>query len=253
MPGVPFTRRADPIAADPVNDAQRLQARVSNVTRGAARAAVLGVNDGLVTNVCLILAVAGADSSAQQVRIAGLASLIAGAFSMAAGEWISVRSQVELFDGIVGDLEQLAEHNPHLLLDELSSSLEDTGFATDTAHRVAEELPLDERRFIDFTARTVFGFDPSEVGSPTIAAASSLGLFTAGAIVPLAPWFFTSGSTAIAVSVGATAVASLAVGGWVSRSAGRSSLVGAARQLGIVIAASLVTYGIGTLFGTAIA
>ncbi len=182
-----------------------------------------------------------------------LASLIAGAFSMAAGEWISVRSQVELFDGIVGELNLLARRNPRLLLGELTSKLEDSGLATDTAQRVATELPLEGDRFIDFTARTVFGFDPGEVGSPNVAAVSSFFLFTAGAIVPLAPWFFTSGTGAIIISVVATALASLVVGGWVSRSSGRPATHGAMRQLAIVLAASVVTYGIGSLFGTAIA
>lgn len=248
----PYTSISASQATDPGGDAQRLQARVSTVTRGAARAAVLGVNDGLVTNVCLILAVAGASSGADAVRIAGLASLIAGAFSMAAGEWISVRSQVELFDGIVGELNRLAQRNPRLLLDELTSKLEESGLASDTAQRVATELPLEGSRFVDFTARTVFGFDPGEVGSPIVAATSSFGLFTAGAIVPLAPWFITSGTPALVASVAGTALASLFVGGWVSRSSGRPVTQGASRQLLIVLVASMVTYGIGSLFGTAI-
>ena len=110
----PYTTTAEPRVADAASDARELQDRVTAVTRGAARAAVLGVNDGLVTNVCLILAVAGASSGVSEVRIAGLASLVAGAFSMAAGEWISVRSQVELFQGIVGEMNRLAARNPRL-------------------------------------------------------------------------------------------------------------------------------------------
>ena len=248
----PYVAVSEREASDPGSDARQLQARVATVTRGGARAAVLGVNDGLVTNVCLILAVAGASSGVDEVRIAGLASLIAGAFSMAAGEWISVRSQVELFDGIVNELHRLARRNPKLLLDELTSKLEETGLATDTAQRVSTELPLEGDRFVDFTARTVFGFDPGEVGSPVVAALSSFALFVAGAIVPLAPWFFTSGNTAIVMSVTLTALASLVVGGWVSRSSDRPMIQGASRQLVIVIVASAVTYGIGSLFGTAI-
>lgn len=248
----PYVAASAPRPADPDGDAQQLQSRVAAVTRGGARAAVLGVNDGLVTNVCLILAVAGASSGADEVRIAGLASLIAGAFSMAAGEWISVRSQVELFDGIVDELHRLARRNPRLLLDALTSKLEETGLATDTAQRVSTELPLEGKRFVDFTARTVFGFDPGEVGSPIVAAVSSFALFTAGATVPLAPWFFTSGNLAIGLSVTLTALAGLVVGGWVSRSSDRPVIQGASRQLAIVIVASIVTYGIGSLFGTAI-
>jgi VIT1/CCC1 family predicted Fe2+/Mn2+ transporter len=250
---VPYTPRAEPRPSDAGADAAELAARASAVNRGAARAAVLGVNDGLVTNVCLILAVAGATSTAGDVRVAGLASLIAGAFSMAAGEWISVRSQAELYQGVVGELQRLTTRNPRLVLDELARSLTDRGFARDTAHRVAAELPLDERSFIDFSTNILFGVDPEELGSPWIAAGSSLGLFAIGAAVPLAPWFFTGGAVAIAISVAATAIVSMGVGAWVARSAGRPTWIGAARQLAIVIAASAVTYGIGNLFGTTVA
>lgn len=248
-----YTAPAAPRVGDADADARELHARVASVSRGAARAAVLGVNDGLVTNVCLILAVAGASSGSGPVRIAGMASLIAGAFSMAAGEWISVRSQVELYEGIVGELRALIARNPLLVLGELTAKLEDSGLARDTAQRVATELPLDEQKFLDFSARTVFGFDPGELGSPMTAALSSLGLFTAGATVPLLPWFFASGTTAILTSVVLTAIASLVVGGWVSRSSGRPVAGGALRQFAIVVVASAVTYGIGSVFGTAVA
>lgn len=249
----PYTAAAQPRATDTTRDAIELRARVASVNRGAARAAVLGVNDGLVTNVCLILAVAGASTGADNVRIAGLASLIAGAFSMAAGEWISVRSQVELYEGIIGELRALIARNPKLILDELTSKLVESGLARDTAQRVATELPLDERKFLDFSARTVFGFDPGEVGSPMTAAVSSLGLFAVGATVPLVPWFITSGTGAVIASVVATGIASLVVGGWVSRSSDRPVARGALRQLAIVVVASAVTYAIGDLFGTAVA
>jgi hypothetical protein len=108
-------------------DAMELEDRITKVVRGAARAAVLGVNDGLVSNVCLILAVAGADASRSSVRLAGFASLIAGALSMAAGEWISVRSQVELFEGILGRLRTLVSSNPELILGQLTDRLESAG------------------------------------------------------------------------------------------------------------------------------
>jgi VIT1/CCC1 family predicted Fe2+/Mn2+ transporter len=247
-----FTERAEPRVQDAARDAAELTARVSAVGRGAARAAVLGINDGLVTNLCLILAVAGADIGATEVRIAGLASLIAGAFSMAAGEWISVRSQVELYEGIVAEIRALTRRNPGLVLDELTASLVDTGLATDTAQRVATELPLDDQRFIDFSARNVFGFDTEQLGSPMTAAMSSLGLFAIGAVIPLVPWFVTEGMAAIVASVIATAIASVIVGAWVSRSSGRPILHGALRQLAIVVVVAAVTYAIGALFGTTV-
>ena len=249
----PYVEPIDPHVGDDHADATELQERVDSANRGGARAAVLGVNDGLVTNVCLILAVAGADSSASAVRIAGFASLVAGAFSMAAGEWVSVRSQVEIYEGILAELRRLVRRNPKLVLGRITDRLVESGLATDTAQRAATELPLDERKFLDFSARLVFGLNPDELGSPVTAAVSSLGLFAVGAAVPLVPWFLIDGTPAVLVSVVATAIASVAVGAWVSRSAGRPVVRGAMRQLLIVVAASAVTYGIGALFGTAVA
>ncbi len=249
----PLTPRIEPRVADNDRDAAELRGRVETVSRGGARAAVLGVNDGLVTNVCLILALAGASASASTVRTAGFASLIAGAFSMAAGEWVSVRSQVELYHGILAEIRALVQRNPRLVLGELTTKLTDAGFAHDTAQRAAAERPLDEGRFLDFSARTVFGVNPDDLGSPMTAALGSLGLFTVGALVPLVPWFLAEGPAATVASLVATAVAGLLVGGWVSGSAGRPVAPGAVRQLLIVVAAAAVTYAIGALFGTAVA
>ena len=139
------------------------------------------------------------------------------------------------------------------MLGQITDKLVDSGLATDTAQRAATELPLDEHKFLDFSARLVFGLNPDELGSPTTAAVSSLGLFGVGAAVPLVPWFFIDGTPAVLVSVAATAAASVAVGAWVSRSAERPVVRGAMRQLVIVVAAAAVTYGIGALFGTAVA
>src|SRR4051794_37837875 len=194
---IPIERRA----TDPAADAADLTRRVAQVSRGAARAAVLGVSDGLVTNICLILGVAGAQASAGSVRLAGFASLIAGAFSMAAGEWVSVRSQVELYGGLIGELRRLVSRNPRLVLDEMASHLEAAGFGRETAQIASTELPLDEPRFLRFASTTLFGLNPDELGSPMVAAMTSLGLFAAGALVPLLPWFFTSGGGAPPPSV----------------------------------------------------
>ena len=214
---------------------------------------MLGANDGLVTNLCLILAIAGASATPPAVRLAGFASLIAGAFSMAAGEWVSVSSHKELAVGLLAELRRLIARNPKLVLDELTTQLVDDGFAEDTAMQASTELPLDEDRFLNFTARTVFGVNPDELGSPVTAASSSFALFSIGALIPLAPWFFTSGAAAVGTSVVLTGLASLFIGGLVSRSSGNSTIFGAVRQLAIVVLASGITYGIGALFGTAIA
>ena len=249
----PLTDAIEPRVSDPQLGAGELQAKADQVARGGARAAVLGVNDGLVTNVCVILALAGASASASTVRLAGFASLIAGAFSMAAGEWVSVRSQVELYEGILAELRRLVGRNPKLVLDSLVSHLEDAGFGRETAQRASTELPLDADSFFAFTSRTVFGLNPDELGSPRVAAGSSFALFSVGAFTPLLPWFMTSGAAAVAASVLLTALFSLAVGAWVASSGGRPLLFGALRQLAIVIAAAAVTYAIGALLGTSVA
>jgi vacuolar iron transporter family protein len=248
----PFTVSASPHVEDAARDAAELSERVAIVSRGGARAAVLGVNDGLVTNLCLILAVAGAAIGASEIRVAGLASLIAGAFSMAAGEWVSVRSQVELMQGLFDELRRLSTRNPKLVLDQLAEHLEETGFGHETAQIASTELPLDEPRFLRFTARTIFGVDPDAAGSPMTAAWTSLILFAVGALVPLLPWFFVHGRTATVLSVVLTGAASLAVGAIVSRSSGRPVAAGAMRQLGIVVAAAAITWSIGRVFGTAV-
>jgi len=253
MTSQPWRTAIEPRVTDAARDAAELEQRVEQVASGGARAAVLGVSDGLVTNVSLILGLAGASVSASSVRLAAFASLIAGAMSMAAGEWISVRSQVELYHGVIDEIRQLVARNPKLMLREVAQRLEAAGIGRDTADTASAELPLDEPRFLTFTTRTVFGLDPGQVGSPWTAALSSLLLFAVGALVPLLPWFFTRGGAAAGLSVGLTAVASVIVGAVVARSSGRKPWAGAARQTAIVAFAAAVTYGIGALFGSAVA
>ncbi|HVM64783.1 MAG TPA: VIT1/CCC1 transporter family protein [Acidimicrobiales bacterium] len=239
-----------PVGTD--SDAAQLAERVQQVARGGVRAAVLGVNDGLVTNVCLILTMAGANASRGSVRLAGFASLIAGALSMAAGEWVSVRSQVELFESLIAQLRGMLTRNPKLVLDELADHLEAAGFGRETARAATTEIPLDEPRFMRFATTTLFGINPDELGSPLTAAGSSMFWFALGALVPLLPWFFTGRPLAVWLSVVLTGVASLVVGGELARRSDRSPVRGAARQLAIVVAAAAVTYGIGRLFGTVV-
>ena len=242
----------EPTVADRSGDAAELRRKTQQVAKGGARAAVLGVNDGLVSNLLIILGVAGANAARASVRLAGFASLLAGAISMAAGEWISVRSQVELYTGVLDELRTLIARNPKLVLGELVDRLVDSGFEASTARRVSTELPLEGDRFMTFTARTVFGLDPDELGSPVTAAVSSLGLFAAGALVPLVPWFFLHGTRAVVLSIVLTAVASMGVGMVVARSSGGSVRRSALRQLAIVVGVAAVTYLIGKVFGTAV-
>ena len=247
--------RISPIAPrveDPAADARDLQRQADRVARGGARAAVLGVNDGLVSNLSLILGVAGASAGQGEVRLAGFASLIAGAFSMAAGEWVSVKAQVELAGGVIAELRRILSRNPKLLLDRLSDELQHVGLDTSTSRLASTEMGLDDQRLVDFTARNVIGIEEAQAGSPIVAAVTSLLLFALGALVPLLPWFFTEGTAGILLSASLTALASLVVGAWISWSSARPLWRGASRQLTIVVVASAVTYAIGSLFGTAV-
>ena len=233
-------------------ESEMLGRRAQQVQRGAARAAVLGVNDGLVSVLCLVLGVAAAGARPHSVLLAGFAGLIAGAVSMAAGEWISVRAQVELFGGILKDIKKMIREDRDLLIEQITDSLSKTGHGDKTAVRAAQEIAADDNHLKEVYARQVMGFNPDELGSPWIAAVSSFVLFTAGALVPLVPWFFGGGSTAIWASITLTGLASLLVGGYISVTSGKSAMYGALRQLGIVLLASVVTYGVGYVFGVSV-
>lgn len=226
-----------------------LTKRALQVQRGAARAAVLGVNDGLVSVLCIVLAVAGAGAASGSVLLAGFAGLIAGAVSMAAGEWISVRAQVELFGGILKDISKLIRDDRALLVEQVSASLSESGHGDKTAATAAKEIAEDDSHLTEVYARQVMGFNPDELGSPWVAAGSSFVLFTLGALAPLAPWFFADHVLAISLSIIFTGIGSLIVGGYIASSSGKNVVYGALRQLGIVILASAVTYGVGYLFG----
>lgn len=233
-------------------DSQILAARAAQVQRGGARAAVLGVNDGLVSTLCIVLGVAAAGQPQTAVLLAGLAGLVAGSISMAAGEWISVKSQVELFEGVLSDLKRMIKKDKALLEETLAAHLVGDGYAKTTAARATKELSSDKGRFFETYAEQVIGVNPDELGSPWVAAASSMVLFTAGALAPLSPWFFLDGEIAMLLSVVLTAVGGLVAGGYVANSSGKSVWYGALRQFLIVVLAAAVTYGVGLLFGVAL-
>lgn len=240
-------------SADKLRDSQLLARRAAQIQGGAARAAVLGVNDGLVSTVCLVLGVAAATAGAQHgVLIAGFAGLVAGAFSMAAGEWISVRAQVELFEGVLGDLRKLVRRDKELLQKNLEGTFYETGMRRPSAKTAAADVAKDDKHFTEIYATQVLGMNPDELGSPWIAAGSSFLLFTLGSLVALSPWFFIGGQAASIWSVALTGIVSLVVGAYIARTSGKSLMYGAVRQFLIVLAASLVTYGVGHLFGVAL-
>lgn len=237
-----------------VNHASELLAkRALQVQRGGARAAVLGVNDGLVSTLCIVIGVAATGADAKAVLIAGFAGLLAGAISMAAGEWISVRAQVELFEGVLHDLKAIANDNSELLAHNLAKNFEEHGIDSKTAAHAAKDVAADKKLFMSMYSSQVIGINQDELGSPWVAAVSSFLLFTAGSIPPLLPWIIgLHGLLGISLAISLTAVGGLFVGGYTARSSGKSIPYGSIRQLLIVVFAAAVTYGIGHLFGTAI-
>lgn len=234
-------------------DSTLLTGRALQIQRGAARAAVLGFNDGLVSVLCIVLATAAATSSANTVLIAGFAGLVAGAVSMAAGEWISVTSQVDLFKGVLADLKRLVKEDPEILADQVRDHFIESGFAPKTAALATSEIAENEDYLVTEYAQNVMGINPEELGSPWTAAFSSFLLFTAGAVLALCPWFFAGGASAIAASLIFSAIGGIVVGAYVGYSSGSSKAKGALRQLLIIAFASIVTYGVGYLFGVTVA
>jgi VIT1/CCC1 family predicted Fe2+/Mn2+ transporter len=223
-----------------------------DVKGGAARAAVFGVSDGLVSNVGLILGVAGADPAPGVVRLAGLAGLIAGAISMAAGEYNSMRVQAELLEREL-ELErvQLAKH-PHVETVELTQIYQSRGMDADSARTLATAMMADPELALEAHAREELGIDPGDLGSPTAAAASSFAAFAIGALVPLAPWFFGSGTAAIVASAVVAIVAALVVGVVTARMVERPVVRVAGRQLLFTIVPAAITFAIGSVVGVGV-
>lgn len=220
-----------------------------NVTGGAARAAVFGVSDGLTTNVALILGVASAHPAAGVVRLAGLAGLVGGSFSMAAGEWVSMRAQTELVERELAIERSAIADAPERERRELAAIYRAQGVDGKVADAMAGQVMADPELALEVHAREEMGLNPGSLGSPTQAALSSLASFAVGALVPLLPWFFGRGTAAIAVSLVLAAFAAGGVGAALARFTGRSVARTVARQVGIAAAASLVTYGVGSLVG----
>ncbi|HLN16733.1 MAG TPA: VIT1/CCC1 transporter family protein [Acidimicrobiales bacterium] len=219
---------------------------------GGARAAIFGVSDGLVSNVSLIIGVAGANPGGTFVRLAGLAGLVAGSFSMAAGEFISMQSQRELFQREL-DVERQALHkSPQLERDELVAIYERRGIDAGVARELVDEVMQDPELALETHAREELGIDPKALGSPWQAAASSFVAFAIGAVLPLIPWLITSGTAALVGSIVIGAVAALVVGAVVGVFTGRSRVRSALRQLLILSMAAGVTYAIGRLVGVGV-
>lgn len=219
---------------------------------GNLRAAVFGVNDGLVSNASLIMGMAGAAAEPRMLLLAGVAGLLAGAFSMAAGEYVSVRSQREVFEYQIGLEREELEEYPQAEADELALIYETKGLERDEARRLAQTLIADPERALDALAREELGLNPDELGSPWGAASASFLAFGAGAVIPLLPFLLDEGPRAFAASVALAAAALFGVGATLSVFTGRSAFASGLRMLAIGATAGAATYGIGSIVGVGV-
>jgi VIT1/CCC1 family predicted Fe2+/Mn2+ transporter len=220
---------------------------------GSLRAAVFGVNDGLVSNLALVMGVAGADVGPELVRLTGVAGLLAGSFSMAAGEYLSMRVQRELLERQISLEREELESYPEEEQEELALIYQAKGIPEGEARALAERIIADPRAALDTLAREELGLDPSELGSPWGAAASSFLSFAIGAVVPVLPFLAFSGRTAFAASAAASGLALLGVGALLSIFTARGPLPSGLRMLGIGLVAALVTFSIGRWLGVSVA
>lgn len=223
-----------------------------DVQGGAQRASVFGISDGLVSNVGLILGVAAAAEEASSVIVAGVAGLLAGAVSMAAGEYVSVRAEAELVERELAIERRSLENNPEEEQVELASIYASRGMPEDRALELAEAVMEDPDVALEVHAREELGVDPDSVGDPIAAAVSSFFAFTVGAILPLLPWFVADGTGAIIASVIVGLVASGVVGATLAYFTERSMVRTAARQIFIAALACVATYTIGAALGATV-
>ena len=219
---------------------------------GSIRAAIFGMNDGLLSNLSLILGVAGAGVDPHTVVITGFAGLLAGSFSMAAGEYTSVASQRDLLTRQIALERREIEEAPEEEAAELALIYKQKGLSTEQASRTAAEILKNPASALDSLVREELGLDPADLGSPIAAAVSSFLMFSVGALVPIIPFVLGLGSAAVGVSAGLAFLVLAAVGGLVGFLSGTSIWKSAIRMVGLAALAAGVTYGVGRLFGATV-
>lgn len=232
----------------------QLEGRHRATGGNALRAAVLGANDGLVSNLSLIMGVAGAVTQGHEIVIAGIAGLLAGACSMAMGEWISVQSSRELYERQIKIESAELEHAPEEEQEELALIYQAKGLPQEQAKAFAEKLVKDKDNALDALAREELGINPEELGGSAIeAAATSFVLFAIGAIIPLFPFLILTGIPAIVLSIVVSTIGLFVIGAGITLMTGRGVLFSGIRMVLIGLAAALVTFIIGKIIGVTIA
>ncbi|HEX2906894.1 MAG TPA: VIT1/CCC1 family protein [Phototrophicaceae bacterium] len=232
----------------------RFEGRHRAIGGNALRAAVLGANDGLVSNLSLVMGVAGAELANQTILVTGLAGLLAGAASMALGEWLSVQSSRELYQRQIAiEAAELGEV-PEEEEAELALIYQAKGLPLAQAEELAHRLMANPETALDTLAREELGVDPEELGgSAWVAAVTSFLLFAIGAIIPVFPFAFLTGTTAIFVSLAASGVGLFVIGAGITLMTGRSVWFSGTRQVLFGLAAAALTFGIGRLVGVSLA
>ena len=229
----------------------QLEGRHRAIGGNALRAAVLGANDGLLSNFSLVMGVAGADLSSKSVLITGIAGLLAGACSMALGEWLSVQSARELYQRQIEVEKQEVVEVPEEEAEELSLIYQAKGVPEDEARSLAQRLIKDESAALDTMAREELGINPKEMGgSAWGAAGASFCLFALGAVIPVAPFFFLSGVEGVVVSAVLSALALFGIGAGITLLTGRGVLYSGVRQVIFGLIAAGITFGLGRIIGT---
>ncbi len=232
----------------------QIEGRHRGAGGNALRAAVLGASDGLLSNFNLVMGVAGAQLSGRSILLTGFAGLLAGAISMALGEWISVQSSRELYQKQLRTEREEIAANPEEEIDELVLIYQARGLDEAEARALAERIMADEETALDTLARDELGIDPGELGgSAGEAAATSFFLFAAGAVLPVIPYIFFSGNTAVLVSAGLSALGLFLIGAAITLFTGRSVIYSGSRQVLFGLAAAAATFTVGRLIGVAVA
>ena len=253
QPGSRFAAIAGPIRHR--IDALRQAPSNPHETRGSSvvRPVVFGATDGLVCNLSLIMGVAGAaGEDPHSLVIAGVAGLLAGGFSMAVGEYVSVRSQRELLEYQIELQRHQLHHTPEQERDILTEIYEAKGLSRAESDLIVGRIMKDPERAIDTFVREEIGLSAETMGSPVAAGLGSLGAFAIGALVPLIPFILLRGGAAFALSIAGSGVALFAIGLAVSRLTHRNALWAGLRQAGLGGLAAAVTFGIGSLLGASV-
>jgi VIT1/CCC1 family predicted Fe2+/Mn2+ transporter len=240
----------------------RASASLAEITRaedwhkggaGTLRAIVFGASDGLVSNLALIMGVAGATPEPSFVLLSGIAGLLAGAFSMGAGEYISVKSQVEVLERQIALERAELDAIPEEEFEELVSIYKSKGLPEEDARRFAEHIFQDKELALQTLVREELGLDENGLSSPMAAAVGSFVAFTVGAIIPVIPWLFGGGTAVIVVSFMLGLAGLFVLGALVSLLTGRSFLFSGLRQVVIGAGAAIITFLVGSLIGVSVA